>query len=156
VVVLENRIYVYNFADLRLIDAIDTCNNPRGLCALNPDSNYAVLATPDREQGQVRITIFEKKVNQVIQAHQNALYALALTAQGHLLATASEKGTLIRIFSTTDRTCLQETRRGSDRAEITCLQFDKTSKWLAVSSDKQTIHLFVVSIDKEHVLQEEN
>jgi hypothetical protein len=80
VVVLENRIYVYNFADLRLIDAIDTCNNPRGLCALNPDSNYAVLATPDREQGQVRITIFEKKINQVIQAHQNALYALALSA----------------------------------------------------------------------------
>ena len=103
---LENRIYVYNFADLRLIDAIDTCNNPRGLCALNPDSNYAVLATPDREQGQVRITIFEKKVNQTIQAHQNALYALALSAQGHLLASASEKGTLIRIFSTADRTCL--------------------------------------------------
>jgi WD repeat-containing protein 45 len=22
---------------LRLIDAIDTCNNPKGLCALNPD-----------------------------------------------------------------------------------------------------------------------
>lgn len=37
VVVLENRVYVYNFADLRLIDAIDTCNNPKGLCALNPD-----------------------------------------------------------------------------------------------------------------------
>ena len=76
---------------------------------------------------------------------------MALTASGHLLATASEKGTLIRIFSTADRTCLQETRRGSDRAEITCLQFDKTSKWLAVSSDKQTIHLFVVSVGKEHI-----
>ena len=63
VVVLENRIYVYNFADLRLINAIDTCNNPRGLCALNPDSNYAVLATPDRELGSVRINIFEKKVS---------------------------------------------------------------------------------------------
>jgi WD repeat-containing protein 45 len=106
VVVLENRIYVYNFADLRLIDAIDTCNNPRGLCALNPETNQAVLATPDREQGHVRLTIFEKKGNQTIPAHQNALYALALTASGHLLATASEKGTLIRIFSTADRTCL--------------------------------------------------
>ena len=35
VVVLETRIYVYNFADLRLIDAIDTCNNPKGLCAMS-------------------------------------------------------------------------------------------------------------------------
>jgi WD40 repeat protein len=85
------------------------------------------------------------------------LYAIALTAQGHLLATASEKGTLIRIFSTADKTCLQETRRGSDRAEITCLQFDKTSKWLAVSSDKQTIHLFVVTTHKENAaLTDEN
>lgn len=37
VVVLENRIYVYNFADLRLIDAIDTCFNPKGICALSAD-----------------------------------------------------------------------------------------------------------------------
>ena len=39
IVVLENRIYVYNFSDLRLIDAIDTCQNPRGLCALSYDNN---------------------------------------------------------------------------------------------------------------------
>jgi hypothetical protein len=48
VVVLENRIYVYNFADLRLIDAIDTCFNPKGLCALSADQNLSVLATPDK------------------------------------------------------------------------------------------------------------
>ena len=48
VVVLENRIYVYNFADLRLIDAIDTCFNPKGICALSPDPNISVLATPDK------------------------------------------------------------------------------------------------------------
>jgi len=46
VVVLENRVYVYNFADLRLIDAIDTCTNPKGLCALNPDTKNSVLVTP--------------------------------------------------------------------------------------------------------------
>jgi hypothetical protein len=47
VVVLEQRVYVYNFADLRLIDAIDTCNNPKGICALNPDGkDTAILATP--------------------------------------------------------------------------------------------------------------
>lgn len=61
--VLENRIYVYNFADLRLIDAIDTCNNPKGLCALNPETNLSVLATPDREKGAVRLGIYEKNVN---------------------------------------------------------------------------------------------
>ena len=48
VVALENRIYVYNFADLRLIDAIDTCINPKGLCALSADNSISVLATPDK------------------------------------------------------------------------------------------------------------
>lgn len=47
VVVLENRTYIYNFDDLKLIDAIETCLNPKGLVALNPDPENAVLATPD-------------------------------------------------------------------------------------------------------------
>jgi hypothetical protein len=51
VVVLENRIYVYNFADLRLIDAIDTCFNPKGICALSSDPSISVLATPDKQKG---------------------------------------------------------------------------------------------------------
>lgn len=66
VVVLENRIYVYNFADLRLIDAIDTCFNPKGICALSPDPNNSVLATPDKQKGHVKITIYEKNHTQVI------------------------------------------------------------------------------------------
>jgi hypothetical protein len=48
VVVLENRTYIYNFDDLRLIDAIETCPNPKGLVALNPDPDNSVLATPDQ------------------------------------------------------------------------------------------------------------
>ena len=38
VVALDNRVYVYNFEDLTLVDAIDTCPNPKGLIALNPDT----------------------------------------------------------------------------------------------------------------------
>ena len=38
--------YLVKF-DLRLIDAIETCVNPKGLVALNPDPENAVLATPD-------------------------------------------------------------------------------------------------------------
>ena len=34
---LESRIYVYNFSDLKLIDAIDTCSNAKGLISLSAD-----------------------------------------------------------------------------------------------------------------------
>ena len=69
VVVLENRIYVYNFADLRLIDAIDTCFNPKGIVALSADQNLSVLATPDKQKGQVKVTVYEKNNSFVIAAH---------------------------------------------------------------------------------------
>jgi len=52
---------------------------------------------------------------------------MALNFSGSLLATASDKGTLIRIFSTEDGTPLQEVRRGTDKAEIFSLTFDKMS-----------------------------
>ena len=62
-----------------------------------------------------------------------------------MLATASDKGTLIRLFRTEDGTPLQEVRRGSDKAEIYSISFDKMSRWIACSSDKGTIHIFAIS-----------
>jgi len=37
VVVLEHKIYVYNFADLKLVDHIETTSNPRGKLLLVVD-----------------------------------------------------------------------------------------------------------------------
>jgi len=99
VVVLENRTYIYNFDELRLIDAIETCPN-KGLVALNPDSENTVLATPDLQKGYVRVNVYEKNKSFKIPAHNGTLSALCLNYSGTLLATASEKGTIIRIFST--------------------------------------------------------
>ena len=69
VVVLDNRTYIYNFDDLRLIDAIETCNNPKGLVALNPEPENAVLATPDPQKGHVRVNVYEKNKSIKIPAH---------------------------------------------------------------------------------------
>jgi len=76
---------------------------------------------------------------------------MTLNFSGNLLATASDKGTLIRIFSTEDGTPLQEVRRGSDKAEIYSIAFDKNSHWIACSSDKGTIHIFTVSQEKGRI-----
>ena len=38
-------------------------------------------------------------------------------------------------------------RRGADRADIYSMAFSPESKWLAVSSDKGTIHVFSVNVD---------
>lgn len=68
-VVLENRTYIYNFDELRLIDAIETCSNLKGLVALNPDPENTVLATPDQTKGNVRVNNYEKNKSIKIPAH---------------------------------------------------------------------------------------
>lgn len=142
VVVLEYKIYVYNFADLKLVDHIETTQNPKGLCALCPYASNTVLVCPGLQKGHVRVELYDIKKTTLITAHETSLACFALNYDGTKLATASEKGTLIRIFDTTTGANLQEVRRGVDRADIYSICFNSTSQWLAVSSDKGTVHVF--------------
>ena len=60
---------------------------------------------------------------QTISAHQGEVACLALNSQGTLVATASDKGTLIRVWDTVKRTLLVELRRGSDPATLYWYKF---------------------------------
>ena len=141
VVALEQRIYVYQISDLKLLDALDTYMNPEGLCALSP-KDATILVCPDKKKGYIRIANYDSNTNVEKKAHDSALSALAISMDGKLCATASDKGTLIRVFATEDGKLLQELRRGADKADIHCIAFDKTSHWLACTSDKGTVHIF--------------
>eukprot|EP01006_Ploeotia_vitrea_P044428 TRINITY_DN66830_c13_g9_i2.p1 TRINITY_DN66830_c13_g9~~TRINITY_DN66830_c13_g9_i2.p1 ORF type:complete len:398 (-),score=196.98 TRINITY_DN66830_c13_g9_i2:67-1260(-) len=142
VVVLEHKIYVYNFADLKLVDHIETTSNPKGLCALCPYSSNTVLVCPGLQRGHVRVELYDMKKTTMISAHETSLSCFALNFDGTRLATASEKGTLIRIFDTATGDQLQELRRGADKAVIYSIAFNYNTQWLATSSDKGTIHVF--------------
>lgn len=142
VVVLEFKIYVYNFADLKLLDQIETISNPKGLCALCPYTPSTVLVCPAIQKGHVRCELYDTGKTTFIPAHESNLAALALNSDGTRVATASDKGTLVRVWSTATGALLQELRRGSDRADIYCLTFSPTTEWLACSSDKGTVHIF--------------
>ena len=56
---------------------------------------------------QVRVELYDRKQTRFISAHNAALAALALSADGKRLATASDKGTLVRVWSTADGSKLQ-------------------------------------------------
>jgi WD40 repeat protein len=77
-----------------------------------------------------------------MEAHESALRGLALTADGAKLATASVKGTVIRVFDVASASCLREFRRGVERATITCLAWSWDDAWLCCTSDKGTAHIF--------------
>ncbi|KAG9305847.1 hypothetical protein G9A89_006258 [Geosiphon pyriformis] len=78
----------------------------------------------------------------IIPAHTAKLSCLAVNQDGSKCASASEKGTLIRVFETSTGKLLNELRRGVDRAEIYSIAFNHDSTRLCVSSDKGTVHIF--------------
>lgn len=84
-----------------------------------------------------------------MEAHEGSLRGLALTADGSKLATASTKGTVIRVWDVATAVCLQEFRRGVERATITCLAWSWDYAWLSCTSDKGTVHIFQVQESSE-------
>jgi autophagy-related protein 18 len=77
-----------------------------------------------------------------IEAHKSPLSVIAINVDGTLLATSSDKGTVIRVFSVPGGAKLYQFRRGTYPARIYSLSFNPLSTLLCVSSDTETIHFF--------------
>lgn len=145
VVVLESLLKVFSFTTHpQQLHVFETAPNPRGLCALCPSSQRSLVAFPGRGFGDAELVDLAAtdRAPLLIDAHEGALSALAMNVEGSLLATASEKGTLVRIFDTEGGAKLFELRRGAQPAAIHCLNFSHDARLLCVSSDHGTVHVF--------------
>lgn len=149
IVVLEDIIYIHVgisgefMKDLHRIKP--TPLNRHGLCALSPSEDSCLLAYPGGpEKGEVILyDCLNLQDKMVINAHDNPLAALAFDYEGHKIATASEKGTIIRVHLVMDGSCLYEFRRGFTRcADIYSLSFGYNSNFLCASSSTETVHIF--------------
>jgi len=148
VVCLEEALYIHNIRDMKVLHTIrETPPNPRGLCALSINSDNCLLAYPgSTTSGEVQLfDAFNLQAKLMIPAHDSPLAALSFNPSGSRLATASERGTVIRIFNVADGTRLVEFRRGVKRcAQVYSLSFSQDSLYLALSSNTETIHIFRV------------
>ncbi|SCV68835.1 BQ2448_956 [Microbotryum intermedium] len=143
-----------------------------GLVALGTELGSTLLAFPGRQPGQVQIVhlpplaaLYEMPPLppapshdptsapypsvSIILAHTTSLAALSCTPSGALLATASSKGTLIRVWDTTHARLVKELRRGLDEAEVFGIAIRKDGEAVAVSSDKGTVHVWDLKMTKE-------
>ncbi|EAW89813.1 WDR45-like, isoform CRA_e, partial [Homo sapiens] len=142
---MENGFRVYNTDPLKE-------KEKQGLCVLCPNSNNSLLAFPGTHTGHVQLVDLAstEKPPVDIPAHEGVLSCIALNLQGTRIATASEKGTLIRIFDTSSGHLIQELRRGSQAANIYCINFNQDASLICVSSDHGTVHIFAAEDPKRN------
>lgn len=155
IVLQDRRIHVFQFPNpCKLIRSEEIRFNPTGLAAIGCDFNGAsqMLAYPGFKVGSVQLVSLNNMSEcaslspRGINAHLTEVTQIALNNQATLLATGSTKGTVIRLFdaNSSSTRLLMEFRRGADPCTLHCLQFSPCSSFLAVSSDKGTIHIFGV------------
>jgi WD40 repeat protein len=102
------------------------------------------------EVGTFLLVFFNSDKQRHVPAHQSrsihlfilVLSAIAITLNGDKVATCSEKGQNIRVFSVETGEMIQEVRRGNEYAMIYSLNFSKGGNWLTCSSDSNVIHVF--------------
>ena len=93
-------------------------------------------------------------LNNVSVSHSRVA-AVAFNQEGTLLATASEQGTVVRVFTVPAAQLICTLRRGSYPAAIRSLAFNQSASRLAVSSDSGTVHVFNVSLSADHDQQQQ-
>lgn len=136
------------------------------ICALSPSADSSYLAYPSpvpspttplatsvpppaasasgaTQSGDVLLfSTRSLTVANVIQAHKAPISFLSINSSGSLLATSSEKGTVIRVWSVPGAEKLYQFRRGTREARIYSINFNVVSSLLAVSSAHDTVHIF--------------
>jgi len=143
--ICQSKIYIFNINTLETLDMFDTYDNINGIVGFSPGELICVLAFPYESKGKVRIVNFNSLAQPpIITAHESKIACLCVNRNGTLLATSSDKGTLVRIFDVKDGKLLIELRRGAKNAEINCIIFDENNKHVACASSTGTVHIFSI------------
>lgn len=178
IISLSTAIYMHNIRDMKMLHSIQhKAPSPNGLCALSLNSllaypvmgpaatsgsasNGGAAATAAPIVGEVQIfDCATLTACMRIKAHESPLAALCFSVNGLLLATASEKGTVIRVFCVKNGRRVHEFRRGVKRyVRIASLNFSSCANYLCVSSNTETVHVFridqsaVEAAERQHAI----
>ena len=97
IAVLENKIYIFKLNNLQTIDILDITNNKTCLVAISNSNIKFSMAFPNIAKGKIQIqTYLPTKTSKIINAHESNIAYVCINSDGNILATASDKGTLIR------------------------------------------------------------
>ena len=158
-IISQNEISIINIKTFpyEIIETIKTCENVYGACSIAKDPEVYLFAWPDTNIGYIELKIFSNENELIgnddiqkyhhIKAHENTIEIIEINFTGTKFSSASDKGTIIRIFNIKDDTLIHEFRRGTEQAIIYNISFDLNDTLLVVSSNRPTVHLFALNKD---------
>lgn len=126
-------------------DNNSTRNSSTGSSSIGTAAGSMVSSSPNRAGDVVVFDTQSLQPVNVIEAHKSHVQALAFNGPGTLLATASDKGTIVRVFKVPNAAKVQEFRRGTYASKIYSMNFNSDSSLLVVSSATETVHVFRIS-----------
>jgi len=129
-----------------------TYSNPNGIVCINSTDSPTLLITLGEKLGEVYVNSLVNGTSRPINAHDHPVSQMCLNENGSKLATASERGTKIRIFNTSTNDQLQQFTRGTYQASISSLAFNKQSTFLIQTSNTGTSHIFYCEPDLTYSL----
>ena len=115
--------------------------------ALSPSDVNAVVAVPASQPGSVLVyDALRLGSVALIKAHQTSVAALAVSPDGKRLATASQRGTVVRVFVLPSGEQVASFRRGRNPADVTLMAFNFSGSRLVVGSEAGALHVFDVPL----------
>lgn len=79
-----------------------------------------------------------------IHSHNDPIHQIAISPDGKYIATCSNKGYLVKLFSSTG-SLVREYNRGFISKQVSYLGFSSHSNWLICATEYSTLHLFDVN-----------
>ncbi|CEP02946.1 unnamed protein product (mitochondrion) [Plasmodiophora brassicae] len=143
VAVLETSFHVFDLSTLQSMQSQTTPMNATGTSAVNAVRRMLAISTHESSLALLDLDLV--RVHTLIHAHGTALAAVAFNAPGTLVATASLRGTVIRVWNVGTGEILHEFRRGITSARVSSLAFDAADHFLSSTSDTDTVHVYVLA-----------
>lgn len=149
-VVMIDNVSIYTMSG-KFVQIFKSYNNPTGMCAISHNKK-TLLAFPDTDKGVVQVVNLNVMDYETYKAHDNDIEMICLSNDGTYMATASSKGTIIRVVELAKGNLVRELRRGSQPTTIYSLSFNSNNENLLCSGSSGTVHLF--DLKKESVVND--
>ncbi|KAJ3377740.1 hypothetical protein HDU92_008024, partial [Lobulomyces angularis] len=174
IIILKNKVDIYKFSIKELpikVFSIDTTQNLLGLCSISKFTTMfdghecLVLAVPGKFEGQIQVLHLPLSLkteesehclkSKHISPHESAVQCITISNDGKILATASEKGTVIRLYCTKSLKKLNEIRINLAPSIIYSVNFDLKNSKILCTTDKGATHMFNLK-KRNHYVNDNN